>query len=146
MDRGAMHTTVGCMDAGRYPEYKATSLFHNPQGLDPRAGAAIPGYAGFIPGKYVGNVIGKREAMANVAATQERLGYTEGKEWKTNWILHAEDNRKKHTYGAGKIGESWTISEPWTSSRKGVGRLAASTQLDGWKLYEPRATHELLRY
>eukprot|EP00929_Paragymnodinium_shiwhaense_P067279 TRINITY_DN33878_c0_g1_i1.p1 TRINITY_DN33878_c0_g1~~TRINITY_DN33878_c0_g1_i1.p1 ORF type:complete len:221 (-),score=23.26 TRINITY_DN33878_c0_g1_i1:142-804(-) len=147
MDRGSMHCTVGCMDSGRFPEYKSTSLFHNPRGLEPRAGAAIPGYAGHIPGKYVGNVIGKRESMANIAATQERLGYTEGKEFNTNWITHAEGHRKQHTYGSGTNKERWTMTEPWTSSRRGITRLAASTQMEGgWKLYEPRATHELLRY
>jgi len=144
-ERGSMSCTVGASgDTG--PAMVTTgSLFHNPRGHEPRAGAAVPGYAGVIPGKYAGNVFGKRYAMDNVQATQIRHSNYKGEEYTTNWILHAEGDKKHKAHGSGVVGENWLINDAWRSSRRGVTRLAKSSHGD-WQLHEPRATHEFLKY
>merc|ERR1712107_32640 len=47
----------------------------NPYGLvNNRRGGNVPGYTGFIPGKYAGSVYGRTFCDANVAATAVRRG------------------------------------------------------------------------
>eukprot|EP00927_Polykrikos_kofoidii_P062164 TRINITY_DN56985_c0_g1_i1.p1 TRINITY_DN56985_c0_g1~~TRINITY_DN56985_c0_g1_i1.p1 ORF type:complete len:263 (-),score=28.52 TRINITY_DN56985_c0_g1_i1:412-1086(-) len=143
MERGSLNCTVGVQgDSG--PACKTASLFHNPRGQEPRAGGSIPGYSGFVPGRIAENTFGKRFAMDNIHATQVRHGNCQGKELTTNWLLHAENDRKQKAPGAASVREVWSVSEPWRSSRRGVSRLVAEP--GGWTVYEPRATNEFLRY
>lgn len=167
IERGSLNCTGGAMDGAGGPGLTSKSLFDNPRGLDPRAGAGVPGYAGHIPGKYAGNVIGRRYAMDNIKATQVRRENYDGKgdgsfaqpcDGGTNWILRGETDRRQHAFGATKAShhggrmfdESWKMDEngsghgSFTSSRKGVNRLMRS-ESDGWRQYEPRATQEFLR-
>jgi hypothetical protein len=68
-------------------------------------------------------------------------------EWKTNWLMHAVNDKRQTTHGSGHVGDDWatkTISEPWRHTRMGMSRL--KSEPGGWKLYEPRATTEFLRY
>lgn len=44
----------------------------NPYGLGKRSGADIPGYAGYIPGKYSDGVFGRTFAQSNVVSTEVR--------------------------------------------------------------------------
>lgn len=44
----------------------------NPYGLGKRAGADIPGYCGYIPGKHAEGVFGRTYANANVTSTEVR--------------------------------------------------------------------------
>lgn len=143
IQRGMMNCTVGA--AGEIgPFCKATTLRHNPRGHEPRGGASVPGYSGVIPGKYAGNVFGKRFAMDNIHATQVRHDNHKGLEETTNWILHAENDKKQTAHGSGVVKESWGMTAPWSSTRQGITRLVSEPS--GWKVYEPRATHEFLRY
>lgn len=47
-------------------------MYHNPRGHGIRAGAAVPGYTGFIPGKVANNCFAKRYALENLHATETR--------------------------------------------------------------------------
>jgi len=120
------------------------SLFHNPRGHQPRAGSAIPGYAGIIPGKYPGSVFGKRFAMDNVQATEVRHFNHRGEDMTTKWVCHAANDKRQMAHGAGAVGEHWQVTKPWRSGRQGVSRLVQ--EANGWRLHEPRATQEFIRY
>eukprot|EP00441_Pelagodinium_beii_P042827 CAMPEP_0197634086 /NCGR_PEP_ID=MMETSP1338-20131121/10290_1 /TAXON_ID=43686 ORGANISM="Pelagodinium beii, Strain RCC1491" /NCGR_SAMPLE_ID=MMETSP1338 /ASSEMBLY_ACC=CAM_ASM_000754 /LENGTH=231 /DNA_ID=CAMNT_0043205885 /DNA_START=48 /DNA_END=741 /DNA_ORIENTATION=- len=76
-DNGSLNTTMGSK-LSHEPISKAVSTFHNPRGHNFRAGASIPGYAGYIPGKVPGNCFGKRVAMDNLHATETRRINDEG--------------------------------------------------------------------
>jgi len=121
-------------------ESSSPSIFQNPQGTTTmRAGAAIPGYAGFIPGRVAGGVHGKRTVEANLQATQVRLGRYGGAPADSNWQVASEADRRETTMGAGLTGESW---------RSRTVSLSASQSLPsggGWAPYQPMSTHEWLR-
>eukprot|EP00931_Biecheleriopsis_adriatica_P003445 TRINITY_DN10512_c0_g1_i2.p1 TRINITY_DN10512_c0_g1~~TRINITY_DN10512_c0_g1_i2.p1 ORF type:complete len:232 (+),score=18.20 TRINITY_DN10512_c0_g1_i2:89-784(+) len=138
VDGGSLNTTMGSK-LGHEPMAKAVSTFHNPRGHGLRAGAAIPGYAGFIPGKVAGNCFGKRVAMDNLHATDTRRINDEGAEWRTNWITACETNRKRLAHGAHAVGEHFQFPRDHP-------KRDASAPPKGWKLWEPKATHEWLRY
>ncbi|CAE8606524.1 unnamed protein product, partial [Polarella glacialis] len=113
------------------------STFQNPQGFGVRAGAAIPGYVGFIPGKVAGNCFGKRFAVDNLHGTETRQ--LNGAEQSTNWIVASETNRRRLAEG------SYSLNENFQFPRSHPVRDASAKRGD-WKLWEPRATHEWLRY
>lgn len=139
-DQGGRHASVSISGPAAPPMCRTVSTFHNSNGHGPRAGAAVPGYAGHVPGKYSGNVFAKRFAMSNVHATQVRQSNHEtGAEWDTNWILHSENCKRQSAHGATSAGHRWQFSrEPHDrTAPQGPG---------GWRLYEPAATHEWVRY
>lgn len=141
VDQGGFHASINISGAAPPPQCGVVSTFHNPKGHGPRSGAAVPGYAGFVPGKYAGNVFAKRCAMSNVQATQglkASHGHPEV-ELSTNWILASESDRKQHAHGATWVGEQWRHSA--TPSAR-----SASSGSRGFRLHEPAATHEWLRY
>lgn len=121
-------------------ESSSPSIFRNPVGTSSvRAGAAVPGYAGFIPGKVAGGVHGKRTVEANLQATQVRLGRYGGAPHDSNWQVASEHDRRETTMGAGLTGDSW---------RSRTVSLSASQSLPsggGWSPYQPMSTHEWLR-
>lgn len=140
VDQGGFHASVGISGAAAPPECRAASTFHNPKGHGPRSGAAVPGYAGFIPGKYVGNVFAKRCAMSNIQATQLRqANYRTEAEVTQNWIVASEADKRQNAHGA-----TW-VAEQWRHSTAPAAR-AVSSGSRSWRLHEPAATHEWLRY
>merc|ERR1719183_2080302 len=77
----------------------SVSMFYNPRGHTKlRCGAAVPGYAGHIPGKYAGNVFASTYGQANLAASGVRR--REGAEHGTNWILACEFDKAAKNHGA----------------------------------------------
>lgn len=141
VDQGGFHASVDISGAMSPPECRVVSTFHNAKGHGPRAGAAVPGYAGFIPGKYAGNVFAKRVAMSNLQATQVRqeCGRDPQCEVTKNWITASEGNKRQNAHGATSIGEHWRFSSS-------PADRTASSGPRGWRLHEPAATHEWLRY
>jgi len=142
VDQGGLHVSVGISGAAAPPpECRVVSTFHNPRGHGPRSGAAVPGYAGFIPGKYAGNVFAKRYATSNVQATQGRRQASHGAEpeMTRNWIVASETDRRQNAHGATSIGEQWRFSTAPAARAASGGPL-------GWRLHEPASTHEWLRY
>jgi len=137
-DNGSLNTTMGSK-LSHEPIAKAVSTFHNPRGHNFRAGASVPGYAGYIPGKVPGNCFGKRYAMDNLHATETRRINDEGAEWRTNWILASETNKNRLAHGAHALGNHFQFS-------KDHPVRDASATAKSWKLWEPQATHEKLRY
>eukprot|EP00913_Durusdinium_trenchii_P027112 g25441.t3 len=97
-------------------EDDTTSVFHNHRGHGIRAGAAVPGYCGFIPSKVAGNCFGKRMALDNLHATEMRKINDEGAEWRTNWIVASETNKKRLAHGAFAAGSLMEVQ-----SRKLLG-------------------------
>lgn len=109
IDRGNMSAGIGTSNLDGLtqmldehgPSCKTTSHFANPRGHSKhRSGAAIPGYVGFIPGKYAGNVFASTFAEANVSAMGVRR--REGAEHGTNWILACEFDKAAKNHGASK--------------------------------------------
>jgi len=140
VDEGGFHASVRISGAEVPPQCRVVSTFHNPLGHGPRSGAAVPGYAGHVPGKYAGNVFAKRFAMSNLHASQVRqANHGTGLEWSTNWLLHSEGCRQQTAPGAASTGRSWRYSRAAPSR-------TASAGPGGWRLHEPAATHEWLEY
>lgn len=54
------------------PPIEVLSRFQNMRGHGHRRGAAVPGYVGYIPGKYAGNIHGNTVARDNIEATGTR--------------------------------------------------------------------------
>jgi len=113
------------------------SVYHNPRGHGIRAGAAVPGYAGFIPSKVAGNCFGKRMALDNLHATEMRKANDEGAEWRTNWIVASETNRKRLSHGA------YAVKEHFQFTRDAPKREAPGCT---WKLWEPSTAQQWIRY
>lgn len=171
IDMGSMNTGVGTSnhdglsqsyDDHGPPVHKTTSMFHNPRGHTKfRAGAAIPGYVGHIPGKYAGNVFASTFAQANLAASGVRR--REGAEANTNWILACEFDKEAKHYGAHPdlrktirtIGfHEGSRNTPFDSSvykplqKTRVPKACRhEEQIDRnvWRLHEPASTHQKLR-
>lgn len=73
IDLGSSNASVGASgDAKSVPFCQVPSVFHNPRGHGVRAGAAVPGYVGFIPGKVAEGVFATGFAQDNLKATQLR--------------------------------------------------------------------------
>lgn len=138
IEQGSLNTTMGSK-LGHEPIAKTSSMFYNPRGHDLRSGAAIPGYAGFIPGKVAGNCFGKRYAIDNLHGTETRRINNEGAEWRTNWITASHTNKKRLSHGGGVVGEHFQFS-------KGHPDRDVPMPKTMFKTWEPKATHEWLRY
>jgi hypothetical protein len=151
------------------PSCKTTSMFYNPRGHTKlRCGAAVPGYAGHIPGKYAGNVFASTYGQANLAASGVRR--REGAENGTNWILACEYDKAAKNHGATSdlrrtirtIGFhegsrdpqldfcgrdcQFAITKPTLKTRVPKA-IRHEEQLDQsvWRLSEPATTHQKLR-
>jgi len=152
IDDGAMSSTLGT--SGRPgPSAKASSCFYNPRGHTClRSGSAVPGYAGHIPGRVAGAVFGARYSQDNLAATGVRR--REGADHTTNWLLASEFDKRAKDCGAHtalgntirSIGfhESGRL-EPQMRMPEAM-RYSRHADKGAWRLYEPNATHEKLRY
>ncbi|CAE7313711.1 PGSIP6 [Symbiodinium natans] len=138
-DGGSFNTTKGHKLGKNEPLAKTVSVYHNPRGHDIRAGAAVPGYGGFIPSKVAGNCFGKRMALDNLHATEMRRLNDEGAEWQTNWITACETNRKRLAHGAFSVNENFkfTRDDP---------KREVSASPSAWKVWEPKAPHQWIRY
>lgn len=121
-------------------ESSSPSVFRNPRGTEVlRAGGAIPGYAGFIPGKAAGGVFGKRVPEANMQAMQVRQGRYGGAPSNSNWIVHGENDRRETIYGSSLTGDSWRSKTMSTTT----SQLLPSG--GGWRPYEPLRPHQWLK-
>jgi len=132
VDLGCSRARLGAAGTARSaPDCQVTSVFGNSKGLSSRAGALIPGYAGFIPGKVAGNVFAKSFAQDNLQATQVRHGNYQKYEDGANWLLHSTVDRDLKSHGAFAISAaSEAVATPnRTSSRDGGG--------GGWQLWRP---------
>lgn len=136
IDGGCLNSTNGSL-GGSVPQCKVASVFHNPRGHGPRAGAAVPGYAGFIPGKVAGSVFARRGAEANLQATQVRI--SEGATWSTNWIVASEADRQRTAPGA-------TLAKGCSPMRSTTSRAPEAAAAGEWRLWQPKAAHEWLGY
>ncbi|CAK9073720.1 unnamed protein product [Durusdinium trenchii] len=136
-DNGSLNTTWGSKLGHDEPLAKTTSVFHNHRGHGIRAGAAVPGYCGFIPSKVAGNCFGKRMALDNLHATEMRKINDEGAEWRTNWIVASETNKKRLAHGA------FAVKENFQFTREAPTREAPGST---WKLYEPPTAQQWIRY
>lgn len=143
------------------PWAKSTSMFYNPRGHTKfRSGASIPGYAGFIPGKYAGNVFSSTYAQSNMAASGVRR--REGAENGANWILTCEYDKAAKNHGAPAdlrktirtIGFHEGSRDPYdgtvmkhVSQHRPPKTLRREEQRDSntWRGYEPASTHHKLR-
>lgn len=135
-DGGSLNTTKGHKLGKDEPYAKTASVHHNPRGHDIRAGAAVPGYGGFIPSKVAGNCFGKRMALDNLHATEMRRANDEGAEWRTNWITACETNRKRLAHGA------FAVNDHFQFTRDDPKRNVSHP----WKVWEPKAPHQWIRY
>lgn len=170
IDMGSMSAGIGTsnldgltqLSDDHHPPARATSMFYNPRGHTKfRSGAAVPGYAGHIPGKYAGNVFATTYAQSNMAASGVRR--REGAENGTNWILACEFDKNAKDYGSAPelrktirtIGfHEGSRNTPFDSS---VTKPLMQTrvpkacrhdeQMDRsvWRLHEPASTHQKLR-
>jgi len=178
IDMGSMNTGLGTsnMDgltqstAEHGPTCKTTSMFYNPHGHTKfRSGAAIPGYAGHIPGKYAGNVFATTYAQSNMAASGVRR--REGAENTTNWILACEFDKEAKNHGSpaelrktirtigfhegtrnhegcGARTNNFdsTVTKPFQQTRvPKVCRHEQQLDRSAWRLHEPASTHQKLR-
>eukprot|EP00933_Yihiella_yeosuensis_P021109 TRINITY_DN16796_c0_g3_i1.p1 TRINITY_DN16796_c0_g3~~TRINITY_DN16796_c0_g3_i1.p1 ORF type:complete len:253 (-),score=28.95 TRINITY_DN16796_c0_g3_i1:274-972(-) len=140
IDGGHLNCTTGAMWRHTCePVAQAASTFHNPRGHHFRAGASIPGYVGFIPGKVAGNCFGKRYAIDNLHGTETRQINDKGAEWNTNWLVACETNKKRLSHGAHTVGEEFKFSKAHPNRQ-------VSEASHAWRIWEPKATHEWLRY
>jgi len=150
IDRGCLNSTVGSSAPEAPPECQAgQSWFRNPHGHGCRSGAGVPGYAGYIPGKKPGSVCGTRFCLDNLEATsvRKRKGY----EWTDNMATECELERSSKAIGA-NLAQPWPPPRHARPSRGSFGEATTqdSRQANGnsgsWRLFEPYATHEVLRY
>jgi hypothetical protein len=144
------------------PSCKTVSYFYNPRGhTNFRSGASIPGYGGYIPGKYSGNVFGGSYAQANLQASGVRR--REGAEHNTNWIMACEFDKSAKAHGADPSLRSTirtigfhegtrqdffgTVTKPLQKTRQ-PKPLRTDEHMDPrvWRLYEPSSTYHKLRY
>ncbi|CAJ1357456.1 unnamed protein product [Effrenium voratum] len=135
-DTGSLNCTMGSKLGRDEPLAKTVSVYHNHRGHGIRAGAAVPGYGGFIPSKVAGNCFGKRMALDNLHATEMRKLNDEGAESRTNWIVACETNRKRLAHGA------FAVKENFQFTREAPNRDRDSA----WQLWEPKTAHQWMRY
>eukprot|EP00411_Alexandrium_monilatum_P063483 CAMPEP_0175527354 /NCGR_PEP_ID=MMETSP0096-20121207/20084_1 /TAXON_ID=311494 /ORGANISM="Alexandrium monilatum, Strain CCMP3105" /LENGTH=227 /DNA_ID=CAMNT_0016830005 /DNA_START=47 /DNA_END=733 /DNA_ORIENTATION=- len=132
-DIGCSRSRVGAAGAARSaPENQVGSVFRNSRGLGARAGASIPGYAGFIPGSAAGGVFAKTFAQDSLQATQVRHGNYRKVEEGMNWILNASVDRDATCFGAVATRKGSEANVPSTPSSR-------STIADGgdWHVWQP---------
>lgn len=152
IDKGSLSAAIGT-DGKHGPPTKAASYYYNPRGHSClRSGSAVPGYAAHIPGKYAGNVFGARVSQDNLAASGTRR--REGAENRTNWMLAAEFDKRAKAHGAHEALGGTLRSIGFHESGRAQQQVRMPEAIrhpshsapSGWRLYEPYATHEKLRY
>jgi hypothetical protein len=169
IDMGSMSAGIGTsnldgltqMSDEHGPACKGSSMFYNPHGFTKlRSGAAVPGYAGYIPGKYSGNVFASTYAQSNLAAAGVRR--REGAEAGTNWILACEFDKAAKNHGSpaemrktirtigfhegARDPFNGSVSQPLQKTRLPKA-CRHEEQLDprAWRRHEPCTTHQKLR-
>lgn len=137
IDGGFLNSTLGST-GDPVPRASSVSGFHNPGGtVRQRNGAAIPGYVGFIPGKYAGNVYGTRYAQANIAANEMRRMGDEQTWPPVSMSMSALPKYSK---------SAQALARGVGATRLSATLNASAGVADGWRLWEPQTTHERLKY